>query len=1191
MSRFTKTLILVALTAASLLAQVTGRVTGSVVDQTGATIPNATVAIYLPDGTSPLLQTTTNSVGLFDFQGVRPGLFTLVVEAPGFMKYKQSELKVDPARQTDLPAIKLEVGATSQSVEVSSGVSVVDTATAEVSTTVSTSQITNLPVIGRQVLNLLNTQAGVVQNNRQSTVINGMRPSYSNVVFDGVNIQDSVRTNDLDILSNKLTIAQVAEITVSTTNSNPTIGGAASTIVLVSPSGTNQNHGSLYYFNRNAYFTANDWFSNKNGVARPPRNMTQIGGHYSGAIIKDKLFYFGVYEAYRDHRQLSKTLTIPTPTARQGIVQYLVGGAVQQFDTLKPFGLAPSKFMTNLLSQVPAVGNNTGIGDGLNTTGYTYNARSNTTRDNITGKLDYNMSTRHVFAGSYNWQRDVPDRNDGTYYTLVPPTFNDNRNKLVTASWRWTPTATLTMEARGGFSFTNVPFVLRDKPADKYISTTNLYFSTPAQISELGEGRNLKQWNFQDNVNWVKNKHSVSFGFQTSLFRSESWNYNSPATVFPVYTIGTGTSKYGFNLGDIPGANSTYTTTANQILAATAGLISTAQQGFNITSPSSGFVPGSPQLQHQRFDQFALYAMDNYKLTRQLTLTVGLRWDYMAPVDSTDGLAAVPRLIDNNPITTLMGNATIDFGGSTAGRPFYKRDLNNFAPNIALAWDPFGDGKTSLRAGYNIAYVNDNLTNSVYNSVFGVNNGLSSSRTINNLDANIDAAPGVATPTFLFPTTTLDQFNLSKSSPPAEGLANPNLVMPYVQQWTLSVQRDVKGWVLEGRYVGNHAIKMLRGIDFNQVNINQSGLLDDFKRARNNGFLSQNAGKGFVPTYNAGIAGSQPLPYLSTLPALALTNSTLLTNIRQGEVGTYAQNIQSLYPYPTLGYSFFPNPYALYTQLLSNLSTSNYHAMQLEVRKSTRGGMQFQANYSFSKALTDSNAFRGIDAQVDNANPRAERARADYDLTHAFKFNHMIPLPFGKGHRLGTNSTVVNHIIDNWSLAGFGLIQTGSPVSVLSARGTLNRGARSANNTVDTNANISQLHEATGLFMTGNGPYWIDPSHIGSDTRGVAADGSAPFTGQLFFNPQPGTQGSFQKRSLDGPGFWNYNLSIVKRVSFKERYSVELHADMFNVFNHTNFYLSDQNINSTGFGRITSQNYSNDGVGPRVLQFGLYTRF
>src|SRR5262249_25729264 len=167
-----------------------------------------------------------------------------------------------------------------------------------------------------------------------------------------------------------------------------------------------------------------------------------------------------------------------TPTARQGILQYTVNGALQQFDVMKAQGLSFSPAMQKFLDPVPAVGNNPSIGDGLNTTGYTFNARSNTIRDNVTGKVDYNLSTKHAFAGTYSWNRDVPDRNDGTYYTVIPPTFNDNRVNLVSLAWRWTPKATLTNEVRGGFDFAKVPFVLRQQSPGFYLTMPTNFLST-----------------------------------------------------------------------------------------------------------------------------------------------------------------------------------------------------------------------------------------------------------------------------------------------------------------------------------------------------------------------------------------------------------------------------------------------------------------------------------------------------------------------------------------------------------------------------------------------------------------------------------------------------------------------------------------------------------------------------------------
>jgi hypothetical protein len=417
--------------------------------------------------------------------------------------------------------------------------------------------------------------------------------------------------------------------------------------------------------------------------------------------------------------------------------------------------------------------------------------------------------------------------------------------------------------------------------------------------------------------------------------------------------------------------------------------------------------------------------------------------------------------------------------------------------------------------------------------------------------------------------------------------------MPYVQQWTLALQHDLKGWILEGRYVANHAVKMFRAIDFNQILVNsQPGFVADFQRARNNMFAANKAGKGFVAAYDPTVPGSQQLTYLPSLYPTALTNTTLAANIRAGEIGTYAQNIQSLRPYGDLPFSFFPNPYTLYASVLTNLSNSSYESAQFEVRHRLHNGLQFQANYTFSKVLSDAFALRGLDPQLDNANPGVERARADFDLRHAFKLNHFYQLPFGKNHKLGFHNAVLNKVTEGWGVSGFLVIQSGSPVSVLSARGTLNRGARSGQNTVDTNMTYSQLDAITGVYKGGNGVYWMNPANVNpATTTGVAPDGSDPFPGQVFFNPQPGSLGSFQKRTLNGPNFWNYNLSLSKDIKFSERHKLELHVDAFNVFNHANFYLGDQNINGNNFGRIVSQNYSNDGVGPRLMQYSLNYRF
>jgi hypothetical protein len=187
----------------------------------------------------------------------------------------------------------------------------------------------------------------------------------------------------------------------------------------------------------------------------------------------------------------------------------------------------------------------------------------------------------------------------------------------------------------------------------------------------------------------------------------------------------------------------------------------------------------------------------------------------------------------------------------------------------------------------------------------------------------------------------------------------------------------------------------------------------------------------------------------------------------------------------------------------------------------------------------------------------------------------------------------VSRLVSGWGLSGFAAFDSGNPLSIYTGGlGTLNRGARSTYNTANTNLTLPQLKEVTGLYMTGNGPYLFNPSIINPVSH-TGTNDYAPTTyaGQVFFDPGPGTVGTLQRRDLNAPWYMNYNFSLSKSTRITERQSVELHVNFFNVFNHPNFYASDQNINSTTFGKITSQFYSMDGIGPRALNFGLVYKF
>jgi hypothetical protein len=407
----------------------------------------------------------------------------------------------------------------------------------------------------------------------------------------------------------------------------------------------------------------------------------------------------------------------------------------------------------------------------------------------------------------------------------------------------------------------------------------------------------------------------------------------------------------------------------------------------------------------------------------------------------------------------------------------------------------------------------------------------------------------------------------------------------------MSVQQQVKGTIIEARYIGNKQTQLWRTIDYNQVNVRQGGFLEDFIRARSNGFIAQAATGSFDPRYNPALAGSQVLNVLPNLPGGGfLTNAAVIGPLQTGEPGTLAQ------VYQTNGLNgninFFPQPLALRYLGLTNYSNASYNSGQIEIRRRLQTGLQFQANYTFAKILSDStgDGQTRFEEFLDSNNAKIERARSPFDVRHAFKANGVYELPFGNGKRFQAGRAF-NAIAGNWSIGGIATWQTGAVYSILSGRGTLNRGARSGQNTADTQLTRDQLNDSvTGFYMTGNGPYYINPSAVNPrDGRGVSADGAAPFAGQVFFNPAPGGLGALQRRQFDGPQIFELDLSVLKNITIKERHTLQFRAEAINATNHPTFLVStgvDPNINATTFGRI-----ANAATVSRILQFGMYYRF
>ena len=391
--------------------------------------------------------------------------------------------------------------------------------------------------------------------------------------------------------------------------------------------------------------------------------------------------------------------------------------------------------------------NNNLLGDGLNTGGYQFNARANETRDNVLGRIDYALSPKNVFFATYTWNRDLVDRTgDDAFYTTVPPSYNDEEGKLFSVGWRWNPTSRLTNELRGGFNLSPVPFDVSTPIPPAYLQSALIDF--PGEFGFAPQGRFTNTYVLQDNASWIRGNHTVSFGYQQQNIRVKSYD-NNGGVLAPIYTLGFGPSNPN-GLSTVPGlpdASANDVATANNLLTTLAGIISGYSQTYNVTSRTSGFVPSAPNVRNFQYDTYSGYISDKWKVRPRFTLTAGLRYDYYTAFNEANSLYLTPEITNGNYISTILSNAALNFGGNSAGRPYYNPSKKNFAPSLGFAWDVFGDGKTAVRGGYSLSYYNDDAIVTAANNV-GTNQGLQT--TVSNPDVIgliSSSPPAIPTPT------------------------------------------------------------------------------------------------------------------------------------------------------------------------------------------------------------------------------------------------------------------------------------------------------------------------------------------------------------------------------------------------------------------------------------------------------------
>ncbi len=914
--------------------------------------------------------------------------------------------------------------------------------------------------------------------------------------------------------------------------------------------------------------------------------------------------------------------------------------------------------------------NNLDAGDGLNTGGYRFNTPSKTVEHLPAMRLDHRFNDVHVFYGTLSYtDRDIRgdfiNSREPTYPGQAPPGSRVTHAKGVSAGLASTFSPAFINEFRFGFLGGENAFLITQPFPTAFTLDLNT-ISDPYEPADGDEVRDNEVFQLRDTVSWVRGKHQLKFGGEWRQRTVDTYSFD---LVRPFGEIGfdDNDNTPGFNNADLSSfgggaVNSSDAEVARDLVNNVVGALGEVRQRFNVRSLDSGFVPNQPQRRIYRNRELDLFVHDSWFLTPTLTLQLGLRWEYASVPVETQGLLLAPEggldavfgpsgsggffnpgvfdgppcAINDLPRPATAANAVALIGdcatkyvpaGAVNGRPLWSDDYNNFAPVVGVAWDPFGDGRTSIRAGFRISYMQDSF--SIVDGNLDDNEGLlldeictpSRGDCANNpagpfLLRDIGSTPVVPqTPEFVLPSSR----SILDSNAADFRVFDPDLATPYYSEWTLSVARELRpNLTLELRYVGNRGTKLRRIADFNEINtgvvdpVTGTSFLDAFQTAKANLDCNRSTGNNnFGFDAASGAPCIQPNPLMTALiagdPATLRGNTTLQDALDFGEAGHFAnQYMQAQASRPAPGEDripggsfwgqvlngrfpanfFMANPFVASARAMVNDSFSTYHALEVELRRRFGAGFTLQSNYTYGKALSD---YDGDENTLFNATRPSAVRNPRYTLQefmprHLFNANWFYELPFGPGKPVPLENRLARAVLGGWQTGGLLSWRSGRPFSILSGRGTFHTRFVSGENTVDLSRALSnsELREQTGRRDIGGGIFWIDPctsAVVGGECTSTAIPG-------LFEIPAAGRLGVLPQTPVSGPGRFLFDFNLVKRHRLQERFDIEFRWEVFNLFNNVSFGLPENNIFSSNFGQIGETVSS-----PRLMQFALKLNF
>ena len=719
-------------------------VRGIVTDLQGRAISGANVSLINEQRNFNRSQTTTDT-GTYVFTAVPPGLYRVEVEASGFKKSAISQVQALVDTPSDID-VQLEVGNISETVSViAGGDAPINTSDATIGNTFESRRITELPLNAGNVVSLLSLQPGVTRTG----FVNGGRSDQANITLDGVDVNE--QQTGLDVVTNQAFSSvlrvmrdSVQEFRVVTTNPNADTGrSSGAQVSLVTKSGTNNWHGSLFEYHRNTVTTANDFFNNKAGVfsatdpqvlsgtatagaqklPRPPLLRNFFGGSVGGPIKHDRAYFFFAYEGFREATSSQGLQIVPLQHVGQGIIRYRSASGAS--DPSCPPG-TPAGFRCLDAAKINAaylaangvtpgvntqalnflkdktqryVANDTTVGDGINTGGFRFNAPTPTTYDTYALKFDFNLTDRQTLFVRGNYQEDNIGQAPAFPDTPAPSIWYHPKGFGLGHSW----TISNSVINRFTYGLTRAAF---SRQGDQ--SANNLQFRfifNPAVTTALT--RVTPVHNFVDDVTWVKGDHSVQFGGNVRLIKNTRQSFQNAFD-----TLTTNPSGYAASAAVLtaagadasgpaifPDVAASSLTPLRNILSAVIGRWSQYTANFLYDQNGELLPAGSSADRTFATQEYELYWQDQWRIRPNVTLTYGVRWGTSTPVYEVNGLQTQPTVslggyFNQRKTSADMGvpfndPISLDLSGKANGRPgFYHQDWNNFGPVLAVAWSP-----------------------------------------------------------------------------------------------------------------------------------------------------------------------------------------------------------------------------------------------------------------------------------------------------------------------------------------------------------------------------------------------------------------------------------------------------------------------------------------------------------------------